>query len=71
MICRVLRAYQDWRLRRARENYAKWKARHEEWQRQLDHDSLFAGNAYNRHQTIRAAGQAAKYLERVEHLMRS
>lgn len=66
----LLQLYRHWRLRRAKESYALWKARKEEWQRQLAQDPSFARNPYNRHRTIHAAGKEAQYLERVEELHR-
>lgn len=47
-----------------------WKARKEETIRQLESSHSFSSNPYNRNQAIRAAGQEAKYLDRVEQLMR-
>lgn len=67
----LLKLWHQWRLRRAQEKYAVWKAKHAEYQRQLDsRDYAFSTNPYNRHLAIRAAGREALYLERVEQLMR-
>jgi hypothetical protein len=57
------------RLRRAQEQYAEWKGRHNEFVRQLC-DPCFRGNPYNVNQCIKAAGKKAFYEERVEQLMR-
>ena len=71
MIKELRTTYRNWRLRRVQVKHAQWKAKHEEWLRQLQMDRNFASNPYNRHATIRAAGQEAKYAEQVELLLRS
>lgn len=64
---KLLCLWKRWRLRKAQEKYAMWKARHEEEMRQLrDGGWSYQGNPYNRHAAIRDAGKAAKYMERVE-----
>jgi len=65
----LLRAYRRWRLRRAREKYAYWKGRREMLEHQLK-DSFFASNPHNRNCAIHAAGNEAKFMERVEIFMR-
>lgn len=57
-------------LRVAQEKYAMWKAKHLEYERQLVQDMAFGHNPYNRNRAIHAAGEEAKYMERVEVLMR-
>lgn len=71
MINLILKWWRARQLRRAQENYALWKARAEEGRRQLQTDLSYAANPYNRHSVIRAAGQEAKYLERVEYFVRN
>lgn len=71
----ILVEWKKWRLRRAKENYAKWKARHEAANSQMqlairNGDMGYVFNPYNRSKIVTAAGEEAKYLERVEELMR-
>ena len=54
--------FHKWRLRRAREKYAAWKARREAMDRQYP---ITASEDYQE-----AVGKEAKYLERVEDFMR-
>lgn len=59
--------YRKWRLRRAQEQHAKWKARYEELQRSA---ITLGANVMTRHDRIHAAGKLAMLEERVETLMR-
>jgi len=71
MIQTLGRWWRQRQLRLAQEKYAQWKAKHEEWLRQLkEADISFQLNPYNRHCAISAAGKMAKYAERVECLLR-
>jgi hypothetical protein len=71
MIKQLITGYKRWRLRRAMENHALWKARYAELERQLkEGDASYRCNSYNRNQAIRASGLEAKYAERVEILIR-
>lgn len=47
-----------------------WKAKKEEYRIQISQSPSFACNPYNRNCAINAAGQEARYLERVEILIR-
>jgi len=47
-----------------------WKARKEALENQLQSDLFFASNPFNRNRAVYAAGEEAKYIERVEILMR-
>lgn len=63
----MMKWYRNWRLRKAREAHAKWKARYDELER-VSH--VWATNVITRNERVNAAGNVAKLEERVETLMR-
>jgi hypothetical protein len=67
----VLRVYKKWRLRRAQERHAYWKAKREALaaRPRSEFDLIFGISAASR-EMAEAAGKEAAYLERVETFMR-
>jgi len=67
--------YKRWRLRRAQEQHAYWKARHESLKTEKtmisEFEAVFGINSSDKREKIAtAAANEAKYMERVESLMR-
>lgn len=63
---RLLAAWRDRRLRKARERYAYWKGRREVLERNYGNTN----DAFRTDKTATANAKEAKYLERVEHYLR-
>lgn len=70
IIMALLRLYHAWRLRRAAEKYAQWKAMREAFDQQMRECFPFGLEMRNRKRFVKYSGYEAKYAERVENLLR-